>query len=166
LRLFSNPLARLFSRAVHLFPVDTRHPGAALEIAARALKAGNVQVWFPESWRSPDGKLQRFLPGIGQLLLRTTAPAVPAYIGGAFEALPRSRRFPKFCRIMVTFGHPERVEALGAGGTGRTAEEQIAEALRQRVVALGAEAGAGAGPGLDADPLFGRVESTRSRIGR
>jgi long-chain acyl-CoA synthetase len=37
LRLFSNPLSRLFSRIIHLFPVDSKHPGAALEIAARVL---------------------------------------------------------------------------------------------------------------------------------
>jgi long-chain acyl-CoA synthetase len=76
LRLFSNPLSRLLSRAMHLFPVDSRHPGAALEIATRVLHAGNALVWFPEGWRSPDGSLQRFLPGVGQLLLRTGAPAV------------------------------------------------------------------------------------------
>ena len=94
-RMFSNPLNRLFCRAMHVFPVDAKYPGAALESARRVLKAGDVQVWFPEAWRSPDGRLQRFLPGIGQLLLRSGAPAVPAYIGGAFEALPRGRRIPK-----------------------------------------------------------------------
>src|SRR6516164_7488035 len=96
LRLFSNPLSRLLSRATHLFPVDARHPGAALEIATRVLKAGNVLVWFPEGWRSPDGSLQRFLPGVGQLLFRTGTPAVPAIISGTFEAWPRGRRIPRF----------------------------------------------------------------------
>ena len=70
------------------------HPGAALETAHRVLQAGNILVWFPEGWRSPDGRLQQFLPGIGQLLLRSGAPAVPAYIGGTFAALPRDQCFP------------------------------------------------------------------------
>jgi long-chain acyl-CoA synthetase len=138
--LFSNPLARLFSRTMHLFPVDSRHPGAALEIATRVLKAGNVQVWFPEGWRSPDGRLQRFLPGIGELLICSGAPAVPAYIAGAFEALPRGRHIPKFHRITVTFGHPEPVGSLRATGTGRTDEERAANALRQHLIALSLEA--------------------------
>src|SRR5215831_1685899 len=86
--MFSNPLSSFFCRAVHVFPVDENYPGAVLESARRVLEAGNVQVWFPEAWRSPDGRLQRFLPGIGQLLLRSGVPAVPAYIGGTFEALP------------------------------------------------------------------------------
>jgi long-chain acyl-CoA synthetase len=136
---FSNPLSRLFSRAVHLCPVDSRHPGAALEIAALVLKAGNVQVWFPEGWRSPDGSLQRFLPGIGQLLVRSGASAVPTYIAGTFDALPRNRRIPKFCRITVTFGHPEPVATLSAGGIGATDEERTANALRQRLIALSAK---------------------------
>jgi len=141
-RMFSNPLARLFCRAVHVFPVDANHPGAVLESARRVLKAGHVQVWFPEAWRSPDGRLQRFLPGVGQLLLRSGAPAVPAYIEGAFEALPRGRRMPKLHQITVTFGGPEPIEILLAAGTGRTDEERISAALRERVVALGAASGA------------------------
>jgi len=127
-----------------------------LESARRVLKAGHVQVWFPEAWRSPDGRLQRFLPGVGQLLLRSGAPAVPAYIEGAFEALPRGRRMPKLRQITVTFGGPEPIEILRAAGTGRTDEERISVALRERVVALGAASGAVAGAEL--------AESTASAI--
>jgi long-chain acyl-CoA synthetase len=141
-RLFSNPLSRFFCRAMHLFPVDANYPAAALEATSRVLKAGKVQVWFPEGWRSPDGSLQRFLPGIGQLLLRSGAPVVPAYIGGAFEALPRGRRLPKMRQITVAFGCPEPVAILRSAGTGRTDEERIASALRQKVIALGAASGA------------------------
>ena len=146
LLLFSSTVARLFSRAMHLFPVDSRYPDAALETAVRVLRSGNILVWFPEGWRSPDGTLQRFLPGIGQLLMRSGAPAVPAYIAGAFEALPRGRRIPKFRRITVTFGRPSPVASLRASGIGRTDEERAANALRQCVIALGVEAAGAAGP--------------------
>jgi long-chain acyl-CoA synthetase len=135
-RMFSNPLNRLFCRAIHVFPVDANHPGAVLEAARRVLRAGGVQVWFPEAWRSPDGMLQRFLPGVGQLLLHSGAPAAPALIEGAFEALPRHRRVPKAHQITVVFGHPEPADVLRIAGTGRTDEERIANALRQRVAAL------------------------------
>jgi long-chain acyl-CoA synthetase len=137
-RMFSNPLSRLFCRAVHVFPVDENYPGAVLESARRVLDAGNVQVWFPEAWRSPDGRLQRFLPGIGQLLLRSGAPAVPVYIGGAFEALPRNRRVPHLRQVTVGFGAPAPVETLRAAGDGRTDQERITDGLRQRIIALGA----------------------------
>jgi long-chain acyl-CoA synthetase len=137
-RMFANPLSRLFCRAVHVFPVEADHPGAVFESARRVLRAGDVQVWFPEAWRSPDGRLQRFLPGIGQLLLRSGAPAAPAFIGGAFEAMPRGRRVPKLHQITVVFGPAEPVETLREAGAGRTDEERIADALRRRVSALGA----------------------------
>jgi long-chain acyl-CoA synthetase len=136
--MFSNPVNRLLCRAIQVFPVDADHPAAVLDNARRVLKAGNVQVWFPEAWRAPDGQLQRFLPGIGQLLLRSRAPAVPAYIDGTFEALPRGRRLPRPHPVTVMFGSPEPVEHLRAAGAGRTDEERISAALRERVAALGA----------------------------
>jgi long-chain acyl-CoA synthetase len=141
-RMFSNPFNRLFCRAMHVFPVDAKFPGATLESARRVLKAGGVQVWFPEGWRSPDGRLQRFLPGIGLLLQGSGAPAVPAYICGTFEALPRGRRLPNIYKITVVFGRPETVELLRATGAGRTDEERIANALHDRVAALAATSAA------------------------
>ena len=84
-----------------------------------------------------------FLPGTVQLVLRSGAPAVPAYI--AFETLPRGRRIPKFRRISVAFGRPETVGALRAAGTWWIDEERIANALRQRVISLGVASGAIAG---------------------
>ena len=159
-RMFSNPLNRVFCRAVHVFPVDAKFPGATLESARRVLQAGHVQVWFPEAWRSPDGRLQRFLPGIGQLLLGSGASAVPTYIAGAFDALPRGRRIPKLRRITVAFGSAEPVEVLRGGGTGRTDEERISTALRDRVAALGAAAVA-TPEAAAADPAEGRTDSIR-----
>lgn len=109
---------------------------------SRILKADDIAVWFAEGWRSPDGKLQRFLPGIGELLLRSGAPVVPAYAAGAFEALPRERRVPRLYRITVTFGGPILVAALRVAGAGRSDEERIAGALRKRVADLASESGA------------------------
>jgi len=158
--MFSNPLNRLFCRAVHVFPVDAKFPGATLESARRVLKAGHVQVWFPEAWRSPDGSLQRFLPGIGQLLLGSKVPAVPAYIGGAFEALPRGRRIPRIHPIAVTFGSPEPIELLRMAGAGRSDEERISAGLRERVAALGA-ASVAATVEAAAGPAETRTDSIR-----
>jgi long-chain acyl-CoA synthetase len=86
--------------------------------------------------------LQRFLPGIGQLLLRTGAPAVPAWVEGAFEALPRGRRIPRLHRISLCFGPIVNVEQLAKEGCGKTEDERIADGLRSRVAALGRVFGA------------------------
>ena len=106
--------------------------------ANRVLTSVNILVWFPEGWRSPDGRLQHFLPGIGQLLLRNRAPAVPVLIGGTFEAWPRNRRLPRLRPLTVTFGDPVSIEALRGSGTGATDEERVADALRRRLAAIAA----------------------------
>lgn len=82
------------------------------------------------------------LPGIGELLLRSGAPVVPAYAVGAFAALPRERRVPRLHRVAVAFGDPIPVAALRAAGAGRSDEERIASTLRERVadLASGSEA--------------------------
>ena len=95
--LFGTTLRRLFSRVAHVFPVDERRPDDAIAAAVQALDAGHSAVWFPEGWRSPDGALQRFLPGIGQVLLRSGAPAIPTFVAGTFKAWPRGRRIP--CKV-------------------------------------------------------------------
>jgi long-chain acyl-CoA synthetase len=68
---------------------------------------------------------------------------VPAYIDGAFEALPRTRRVPRLRPISVTFGGPVLPVALRAGGCGQSDEERTANALQQRVAALAGEAATG-----------------------
>jgi 1-acyl-sn-glycerol-3-phosphate acyltransferase len=138
--LFSTGLRRLFSRAAHVFPVDERRPDKAIGAAVRVLDADHAAVWFPEGWRSPDGQLQRFLPGIGEVLLRTGATVIPTYIRGTFEAWPRSRRLPGLGCIAVAFGRPDRAERLRLAGEGRSEEERVAEALRERVLAIGKSA--------------------------
>jgi long-chain acyl-CoA synthetase len=135
--LFSTWLRRLFSRTAHVFPVDERRPEAAIAAAVQVIDAGHAAVWFPAGWRSPDGKLQRFFPGIGKILLRSGAIVVPTFIAGTFVAWPRNRRIPRIAPISVTFGRPDRADSLSITGTGQMEEERIAEALRERVVAIG-----------------------------
>jgi long-chain acyl-CoA synthetase len=144
--LFRSPTRRLFCRAVHLFPVDGHRPAAAVDTAARVLASGRALIWFPEGWRSPDGRLQRFMPGIGQLLARSGAPLVPAWIEGSFAALPRGRSRPRLVRITIAFGAPAPAATLAAAGAG-SEEERIAAAARERLLAVGQAIGA---PAADA----------------
>ena len=126
----------------HVFPVDERVPMAAVAAASTILARGDILIWFPEGWVSPDGRLQRFRPGIGKLLTDVSAPVVPAYISGTFEAMPRGRRWPRRRPIRVVFGDPVTVDALEAAGTGESREERIADALRDKVAALARSIGA------------------------
>jgi long-chain acyl-CoA synthetase len=113
-----------------MFPVDDRIPGASLAMAAEVLRRGRILVWFPESWRSPDGKLQNFQPGIGRLVAESGAAVVPCWIEGAMGSMSRGGHFPWPAKIEVRFGAPME----GLTGT----PEEIARAVHAKVDELSA----------------------------
>jgi long-chain acyl-CoA synthetase len=123
-------------RALKVFPVDEREPAQALSTARALLARGECVVWFPEAWRTPDGNLQRFQPGIGVLAAGSAAPVVPAFIAGTFEALPRTRRLPRPHAVRVVIGRPL---AAGAGWPADAPPAAIAERLHDAVAALAAQ---------------------------
>jgi long-chain acyl-CoA synthetase len=132
-RLFNSRLGRFLARAARIFPVDERQPATTLAYAKEALARGDCLVWFPESWRSPDGTIQRFLPGVGELVRATGAAVVPARIVGTFEAMPRTARLPKPHPVRVAFGAPIPAAALTDGAANAQA---IADRVREAVVRL------------------------------
>jgi long-chain acyl-CoA synthetase len=127
--LFSKPWQAPFMRAVHCFPADERTPAQTLAVSEALLRRGDSIVWFPEGWRSPDGALQQFLPGIGHLLRRVPISVVPVCIDGTFEALPRDKSFPRFRRIRVMIGRP----ILPADWQAFDAPQAIADFLHRAI---------------------------------
>lgn len=141
-RLFRGPFTRLFSRVAQVVPVDPEHGLAStLAIGRAVLDQGGMLVWFPEGRRSTDGRLQPFLPGVGLLLERTGAAALPVFIGGSFAAWPPDRSWPRLHPIEIRFGEPLRLEDLdddaGKPGDASNRHAAIAEHLEQAVARLG-----------------------------
>ena len=134
---FANAALRLLVRIGQAFPVEDRRPAISIAKGARILARGDSVVWFPEAWRSPTGELQPFRPGIGDLLSRTGARAVPARISGSFEAMPRGARFPRPGRIRVRLGPARTADELDKAGRGADRSARIADALHGAVAALG-----------------------------
>ena len=140
-RVFSSRAGRALARAARVFPVDDRAPDASLERAAETLRRGRALAWFPEEWRSPDGRLQPFRAGIGALVDRTGADVLPVAIAGTFEAMPRTARLPRPGRVTVTFGAPIPARELTAGapaGPGPARYRAIAARLREAMAAVAA----------------------------
>jgi long-chain acyl-CoA synthetase len=135
-RLFAHRWLRPLWRAVHVMPIDERQPAASLALAEAVLARGDRLIWFPEMWRSPDGTLQRFLPGIGKLIADTGATAVPAFIAGTFEAMSRDRRLPRLRPVSIRIGRPREAAALLAVAGAPPSHARIAEALREAVAGL------------------------------
>jgi long-chain acyl-CoA synthetase len=135
--LFTGPVARLFSRAARVLPIDPdRSPAASLAVATAALERGLALVWFPEGRRTPSGELLPFQPGLGLLLERGQVPVLPAFIGGTFAAWPPRRRFPRPRPLYIRFGAKLTPQELARTGTGDTVATRITTALRQAVAAL------------------------------
>lgn len=128
-RLFCSPFRRLISRTCGVYPVGEWVARSALASGCLVLQWGHVQIWFPEGWRSPDGRIQPFARGIGFLLKHTGVPVVPTHLSGVFEALPRWRNLPRPGPCKVTFGIPLDPRKLEARGKGNDSYTRIARAL-------------------------------------
>jgi 1-acyl-sn-glycerol-3-phosphate acyltransferase len=105
--LFRSPLFRRLISSLNSFPVrrGTADTGAIKE-AMRRLKGGGTLCIFPEGTRTRDGAIGPFLPGIATLAKRAAKWVVPVLIDGAFEAWPRTQRFPGAGSIIVRYAAP------------------------------------------------------------
>jgi 1-acyl-sn-glycerol-3-phosphate acyltransferase len=93
--LFKNPIFGAFLRSVNCVPVDQE--GVAkegLKTAVEKLHAGRAVLIFPEGERTWKGPMQKLKPGIQLLIKRAPAPIVPVGIAGAYEAYPRTAKYP------------------------------------------------------------------------
>ena len=127
---------RLGSRLARAIPVDPDRPTSSLAVGAAVLKKSGTLVWFPEGRRSPDGQLQVFKQGIGQLLTHMDVPVVPTVITGSDLALPcDSWRF-HLRPIHLNFGKPISSGDLLQAGHGVNARDRITDALYKEIKTL------------------------------
>lgn len=133
------PKALVARTLINAIPFDRRgRVDESLAKCREALAARDSLVIFPEGTRSPDGSLQPFKPGVGNLLAgRVDVQAVPVWIEGAHEALPKGRAFPRRSKLRVRFGSP-----VGFAAQTQAAPDQkiISERLRREVEKLACRA--------------------------
>jgi long-chain acyl-CoA synthetase len=141
--LFSRIWQRPFMRAMQVYPLDERTPLQAVATSRSLLERGDSVVWFPEGWRSPDGEIQPFMPGISRLLGQIPVPVIPVYIAGTFEAFPRDRKLPKLYPLRVTIGTPISPHAWQPLASGSDADQKVADFLRNAVLRLKADSADG-----------------------
>ncbi len=121
--LFKNRLFGAYLRSVNCVPVDQE--GVAkegLKTAVEKLQAGGAVLIFPEGERTWKGPMQPLKPGIHLLIKRAPAPIIPVGIAGAYEAYPRTAKFPflsplflpanKKGPVAVSIGRPLDPKAL------------------------------------------------------
>jgi long-chain acyl-CoA synthetase len=108
----------------------------SLDTAEQVLRSGHSMAVFPEGTRSLTGQMVDFLPSLGYLALRARIGILPAYITGAFEALPKGAAVPRARDLGVTFGPFLSEEWLAELTRGLPHQEawRLVAAFTQRVV--------------------------------
>lgn len=100
-----------------VIPID---PNARLMEALQAsyylLKKNKIMTIFPEARRSIDGSLQSFKQGVGILAKELQLSIVPIAIKGAFEAWPRTQKYPKSYPVSIQIGAPVSYDELAKIG--------------------------------------------------
>jgi 1-acyl-sn-glycerol-3-phosphate acyltransferase len=132
----ATPVHPLFHDLIGSIPVNLEGADVgALRRTLRALEHGRVIGIFPEGPFSLHGRLERGLPGVALLALRSGAPVIPVGIRGTYEAL-RDRRFyiPRRHPIRVRFGQARCFDAVP--GHGRLARAQATQRIMDDIAAL------------------------------
>jgi 1-acyl-sn-glycerol-3-phosphate acyltransferase len=113
--LFKIPIFGPLLRAVGAIPIKQEEgDAAAIRAAIGELKKGRLLLIFPEGTRTPDGAMHEFKRGTWLLLSRSGCSVLPAAVEGAFDAWPRSRRWPRLFgrRCAVAFGEVIEFQTL------------------------------------------------------
>lgn len=136
--LFERPGLALLIRMLNAIPVEEggQPDVSAVKESLRRLERGGAVCLFPEGSRTPDGSLQPFQRGAGLIVKRAGCPVVPVAIEGAFDAWPRTRRFPRLFgqRLAVSVGEPIPHEELLRDGVDTAMDRLAREIESQRDV--------------------------------
>ena len=105
--LFRVPVLTQVLRYFDTIPIDREGVGlSGIKETLRRLKAGELVLIFPEGTRTHDGEVAPLKPGFIALARRSRVPLVPVGIDGAYQAWPRTNKFPGLSRIAVVIGPP------------------------------------------------------------
>ena len=98
-----------FIRSLGAFPLNREtgsNAGAALKKFSDLLKEGQDMMIFPEGGRSPTGRLQVLEGGAALVAAKQGVPILPAFIYGAFEAMPMGSSSLSRHKLRVIYGKP------------------------------------------------------------
>ena len=104
---FDNFIKKAWHNYSGAIPVDReKGDNKALNLAAKALKEGEVIAIHPEGTRTLTGKLQKAKTGVARLALISKSPVIPIGLIGTFEILPKGKYIPRFKKAVINIGKP------------------------------------------------------------
>ena len=111
--------------------VDQQNPSRSIgqiKSALRTLKAGMPLVIFPEGGRTPDGRIQPFLPGAFFLAIKAEIDIVPIALRGMYELLPMNTYHIKPRPLEMRVGRP-----ISTAGLEMKDMEQLSARVQKQV---------------------------------
>ncbi len=133
--LFNNKLLGTIIYLLDAIELDRDRSGiAGLKETLKRLKGGKKVLVFPEGTRTSDGKIAPLKPGFLAVARRSKVPLVPIAITGAFEALPRTSKFPRRYPIHMAVGpkiEADMVASLSDDEVLKILSERMHECFRQ-----------------------------------
>jgi len=129
--LWDHPIVAKIITPLLTIPVDQDNPDVrSMKQSIAAIKAGHGLIIYPEGQRTFTGEVGEFSSGVLLLIKRAKPNIVPAGIAGAFEAWPRTRKFPRIGKpIAVSYG-----QAIPADEILSLGNEAALEKLRELVI--------------------------------
>lgn len=123
----------LTSLALGTVPFE-RHEGSreSLEKLKEGIHRGWSVLIFPEGSRSNTGRLGHFKRGAAYLCVDAKCAAVPVYLEGAYDIMPKGASFPRPGRVLARFGPP-------VGPRPGDDYDSFTARMHDAVIALGAD---------------------------
>ena len=111
--LFRFTLLRWLIEFLDAIPIDREGLGlSGLRESMRRIKRGELVLIFPVGTRTRDGALLPLQPGFCALARRGNVAVLPVGLDGAFEAWPRTAKFPRPSSIHIAIGQPLTAEQI------------------------------------------------------
>ena len=149
---FNVPLGGRILRSWRVIPVDQSGTGRGLKTFLSRLRSGDAVIMYPEGTRSPTGQIRAPQPGIGLIIIKSTAPVVPINLFGAYEAYARHHWLPRPYQVQIKFGEPLDFADLRAEAKQTKDKDRLKEIYKQAATDL-LHAIAQIEPGLDQEVL-------------
>lgn len=127
--LFRVPVLKQLIVFLNAIPLDRSGAGIeGIKETLKRLRRDELVLIFPEGTRTRDGELNALKPGFCVLARRGKAPLVPVAIDGAYQAWPRSSKWPRLSKVRVRIGQPIEVELIK-----QLSDEQLIAELDRRL---------------------------------